>query len=243
MKKTASLILLLLGTTIVQAQEIKYFDSDFVKVNDTSNAAYYSILNRDKIDTNIATKTLYYITKEKYSSTNYSNYSKSILHGVSEKWNKQGQILEQTNYINGKMDGLHLTFWDNGKPKRKDSCALGRVISGKCFDKEGNEIPYFSYLTDAEFPGGNDRIQRYIAEKVIYPPKAIDMNISGRVKVEFTITTAGAVSNVRVAQSVHRLLDAEALRVIENMPQWKPATKDGEPVRMYFTQSVNFVLN
>ena len=41
-------------------------------------------------------------------------------------------------------------------------------------------------------------------------------------------------------ESVHPLLDAEAIRVVMKSPKWKPAKKDGKPVRVSYTMPVMF---
>lgn len=39
-----------------------------------------------------------------------------------------------------------------------------------------------------------------------------------------------------------KLLEDEAIRVIRMLPDFKPATKDGNPVKVMFTFPINFVL-
>lgn len=48
--------------------------------------------------------------------------------------------------------------------------------------------------------------------------------------------------DVVVVREVDAALDKEAVRVIENMPRWKPCKQRGNPVRVSFSVSVNFVL-
>ncbi|MBQ6161496.1 MAG: energy transducer TonB [Prevotella sp.] len=42
--------------------------------------------------------------------------------------------------------------------------------------------------------------------------------------------------------SVDPQLSAEALRIVRNMPKWKPATKDGKAVVCEYNLPVNFKL-
>ena len=58
--------------------------------------------------------------------------------------------------------------------------------------------------------------------KVVYPKKAMENNIQGEVRVVFCINEDGAVSDIKIAKSVHHLLDAEALRVARLLPKFKP---------------------
>ena len=47
-------------------------------------------------------------------------------------------------------------------------------------------------------------------------------------------------ADAHVHESVHPLLDAEAIRVVTKSQKWKPAKKDGKPVRVSYTMPVMF---
>ena len=95
----------------------------------------------------------------------------------------------------------------------------------------------------AEFPGGREALQRFLITETTYPQKARKKNIQGTVLVEFIVDKSGNVTQVKVIRSVHPLLDAEAVRVCEAMPQWKPAYKDGQPVKCYYNLPFNFSIS
>ena len=97
--------------------------------------------------------------------------------------------------------------------------------------------------TFAEFPGGREALQQFLLTETTYPEKARKKHIEGTVLVEFIVDKTGNVTNVEVIRSVHPLLDAEAVRVCETMPQWKPAYKDGQPVKCYYNLPFNFQLD
>ena len=67
-------------------------------------------------------------------------------------------------------------------------------------------------------------------------------SIQGRVIVQFTIKKTGEVSNATVIRSVSPELDAEAIRVVKSMPDWKPGEQKGEPVNVKFTLPIQFRL-
>lgn len=43
--------------------------------------------------------------------------------------------------------------------------------------------------------------------------------------------------------SANKYLDKEALRVLSNMPKWKPGKQKGVPVRVKYTVPINFKLS
>lgn len=93
----------------------------------------------------------------------------------------------------------------------------------------------------AEFPGGNAGLQQYIAENLRYPQN-VEGCISGRVVVTMIINEDGTVSDAKVVKSSDTQLDAEALRVISEMPKWKPATRNGKYTKVRYTIPVKFSL-
>ena len=101
------------------------------------------------------------------------------------------------------------------------------------------------YITEVspEFPGGSQALQDYLKENVNYPAQCREAKIQGRVLINFLVEKDGSIKNASVLKSAHPLLDAEALRVISEMPNWKPGMEHGTPVRVLYTVPVNFRLN
>lgn len=93
-----------------------------------------------------------------------------------------------------------------------------------------------------EFPGGLLALRKYIAQNVEYPQIAIESGLSGRVFVGFVIDKQGKVTNVRVIRGVDDVLDKEAIRVVKTLPNFKPGSQRGKPVRVSYTVPVTFRL-
>ena len=93
-----------------------------------------------------------------------------------------------------------------------------------------------------EFPGGMQAMMEYLAKNIRYPAKAHEANVQGRVITQFTVGKDGAIRDAKVVRSVSPELDAEALRVISAMPNWKPGKQGGKAVATQFTVPVVFRL-
>lgn len=94
-----------------------------------------------------------------------------------------------------------------------------------------------------EFPGGTEGMTTYFSENVKYPKAAVDKNAQGTIYVEFIVEKNGSVSNARTLRGGNALLQAEALRVINGMSNWKPAEDgNGNIVRTQMTLPVKFTL-
>lgn len=93
-----------------------------------------------------------------------------------------------------------------------------------------------------EFPGGMVEFMKWLTKNLRYPVYARQQKIQGKVVVAFIINKDGTVSGQKVVKSVAPELDREALRVLRNMPKWKPGEDHGQPCRTYFSIPINFKL-
>ena len=92
----------------------------------------------------------------------------------------------------------------------------------------------------AEFPGGEEALSQFLKDHIKYPPKAAKKKIQGRVEVAFWIDKSGKVHDVKVVDSVDKDLDKEAVRVCKLLPDFIPATVNGEPVEVLFKLPIRF---
>ncbi len=92
------------------------------------------------------------------------------------------------------------------------------------------------------FPGGEKKIQEFLNLNLKYPESMVESNIQGRVFCQFIIEKDGSISDIQVVRSIHELLDNEAVRVINLMPNWIPGKQGGVPVKVRFTLPVQFKL-
>ncbi len=111
-------------------------------------------------------------------------------------------------------------------------------------EPEPEEEEIFMVVEDQpEFPGGTAALLEYLRKNIKYPAICRENNIQGRVLVTFIVNKDGAIVEPEVVKSVNPSLDKEALRVISTMPNWKPGSQRGKPVRVKYTVPVNFRLN
>ena len=86
-------------------------------------------------------------------------------------------------------------------------------------------------------------IMKYIAKNTKYPPIAKENNITGRVFVSFVVDKTGRVTQVKVLRGVDKYLDAEAVRVVQSMPKFKPGKQRGKTVSVQYSVPINFKLS
>lgn len=93
-----------------------------------------------------------------------------------------------------------------------------------------------------EYPGGIVEFMKWLQRTLRYPPMAQQQGIQGSVMVSFIVNVDGTITEQKVVRGVNEELDAEALRVISNMPKWKPGLDKGKPCRTLFAIPIVFKL-
>ena len=93
-----------------------------------------------------------------------------------------------------------------------------------------------------QYPGGPAALMQFLAQNIRYPEAAHKAGIQGRVIANFVVEKDGSITEGRIVKSVSPELDAEALRVINSMPNWIPGMQNGEAVRVKYTIPVTFQL-
>ncbi len=92
------------------------------------------------------------------------------------------------------------------------------------------------------FPGGEAALMKYLKDHINYPTVAMENNVQGKVIVQFVVTKTGKVGEVKVARSVDRDLDREAVRVCKSLPDFIPGRMNGQAVNVWYTLPVQFKL-
>lgn len=105
------------------------------------------------------------------------------------------------------------------------------------------EKPMFEQCKDSlkekQFGCFKEQLDRHIFKYYKYPMAALEMGISGKVKLKFRINTDGSVTVLEV-RGIDKLLEKETERVIKTLPPFIPGKHLGNPVAVTFSHIVNF---
>ena len=108
-------------------------------------------------------------------------------------------------------------------------------------DKE--EIPNKIIVEEMPmFPGGESELRKYIQSNIVYPEKAKQNGVQGRVFLQFVVTSKGTIGEIRVLRGVDPELDAEAIRVVKSLPNFSPGKQGGVAVPVWYQVPVTFKL-
>ena len=94
-----------------------------------------------------------------------------------------------------------------------------------------------------QFPGGATEMMKFIKTNLKYPVTAQEQGIEGIVVVGFVVNSKGRIELAKIARGVNTLLDAEAIRIVNLMPNWIPGKQSGKDVAVSYTVPFKFNLN
>ena len=151
-------------------------------------------------------------------------------------------VRSMPNWTPGKQKGkpvrvrftLPVTFHLNGDaPKQATEVKQPEATDDKIFQVVEDQ---------PEFPGGMEALMKHLSKEIKYPKEAQDKGTQGRVIVQFVVRKDGSITDAKIMKPVDPLLDAEALRVVSEMPNWTPGKQRGKAVNVRFTLPVTFRL-
>lgn len=164
--------------------------------------------------------------------------------GIGEEWeyHKNGKLASYRKTIEGyKTDSIWTYYHENGEISCIEYYNTDSMTSIICYNENGS-LSTDSCLRQL-LPVPPYNVNMFFGENLRYPEYARDNNIQGGVYVQFTIEKDGTVSNVK---SIGRVIgggcDEEAVRVVGQMPKWKPGKDHNRVSSIVFTQRINFKL-
>lgn len=178
------------------------------------------------------------------------------------------QRLHKTDSVNGEIDAEALRIFKllEFEPSvskgdsvnsyvdvkfRFNPIAYRKIVRERGYDKmvfPGNYIEDPSMkihtLVDEQpvYPEGNYALDAFIQKNLVYPQVARIQKIKGTVLIRFIVEPSGYPTNIHVVRSLGFGCDEEAIRLL-SLIKWKPATKEGQPVRSRMDFPLAFDLN
>ena len=220
-----------------------YYDKDW-KECQKDLAFYYGIKDLDKNFSGI--EQYYYLTGQKHSLKNILNGSD---HGQVIWWFKNEQKWCEGSYKKGLKDGFWTYWYPNGNKQSEGFYKDVEQIDWKYWDEKGNRIYNYEGVDEPPlFEGAKkgkkslEKLTKYLEKNTKYPKVGAEKAIGGRVKVYFVVDEEGNVTDVKINEGINYYLDEEAKKIIEGLPKWKPAVKDGKNVRVNFILPIFFKL-
>lgn len=236
-----SLLFLLVVTAVNAQSDTSYFDANYEPI-DSANAEFYRVMSKDVDGVLIMD---YYRSGKKKMMARCSDTKPMLKNGPCAFYTKTGAIDGYGNYKDNNPVGIWVWRDENGK----DSTVIDYKADGTKHyvhrSAQNEEVGDMYVISEVppEFPGGEDALLNYLVRNYKISKAASKGGKGGRVYVEFVISETGKVEDVKVKRGVSPECDQEAIRVIQNMPNWKPGMQNGKPVKVLFNLPIKIDFN
>jgi protein TonB len=117
-----------------------------------------------------------------------------------------------------------------------------RVKISATYTNKAGKLVYYKAEVDPAFIGGEKALAAYLKDNLKYPTEAEKQGLEGTVFVDFLVLSTGVVNTVEVLNddNIDQSFIDEAVRVILNMPNWKPGQQRGVAVDVKFSLPITF---
>ncbi|TAG55474.1 MAG: energy transducer TonB [Cytophagales bacterium] len=139
---------------------------------------------------------------------------------------------EKTNTSTNETEGN-----GKGKNKAEDLKSVSNDTTGNALYT--NEI-FMKVDQGAEFQGGKEAFATYLKKSIVYPEYAKENKVNGIIFIHLVINRDGTLQDFKLYKGIEKSCNEEVLRVIQAMPNWVPARKNGINVRQRLIIPINF---
>jgi TonB family protein len=174
-------------------------------------------------------------------------YKNGVKEGKYLAFNNDGGIYSEGQFKDDERVGEWTIYSEEGPKTTKFDESEDSVETDDGPDKSRNQyirrIDYAIVEEMPEFPGGERGLMNFLGKNINYPNDAKRQGAQGKVMASFVINEYGEVEDAGILESVHPSLDAEVLRVVRLLPNWKPGRQDGKSVKVQYNLPVRMRLN
>lgn len=160
------------------------------------------------------------------------NHAKCIEHKVYNPVERIGNVCHDYHYL------------QRGNPYHIRPVKCDKQEQKKAEDNfwQDTTIIYSRVEKKAEYIGGKEALIRDIKSNLVYPQKAKEEMIEGRVFVKLIVKRDSSTCNHEIVRGVNPDLDQAALQTVKKLGRWEPAKINGKSVNSYFMLPVTFRL-
>jgi protein TonB len=97
----------------------------------------------------------------------------------------------------------------------------------------------------AHYKYGDEALMKFVSKNIIYPQSAVEIEIQGKVYVQFVVNTDSTLSDITVVRGINggAMLNKEAIRVVRlTSSDWVPARVNNMPVKCKMILPIMFKL-
>ena len=159
---------------------------------------------------------------------------------------------EKGNYINDQRHGIWHKFRVDSLGNLTDTISIKKYENSVLIHEEhidSSDIVTLAYLPNCEKEIPEDRIEcteinllKALYSNIVYSTYARKTGIEGLTYTNFTIDKTGQITDINVIRSICNQMEEEIIRVIKQLPKFKPALLDGEKTSIRYNVPIRFKL-
>ncbi|MBR4920053.1 MAG: energy transducer TonB [Prevotella sp.] len=117
-----------------------------------------------------------------------------------------------------------------------------KALAPMGINPEDNPLQFRLVEDLPQYPGGATEFMKWLTKNLQYPKVAQTRKTQGKVIAHFYVEKDGSITGLKIAQSLSKECDQEALRVLRMMPKWQPGVQNGKPCRTKVSIPIVFKL-
>jgi antitoxin component YwqK of YwqJK toxin-antitoxin module len=161
--------------------------------------------------------------------------------GLWKHWYQSGALESTGPYTGDKQEGEWTYYRENGTRSTKEKYVNNKVAALECFDEQGNASGNScSILKPPVAQGKFLDFDKYALDNMFWPKELKNVDISGDVILEYTISKEGKLINLKILSTPHPLMRDEVTRFFKTLTDWSPAISHNRPVEYTVKYKVPF---
>ena len=92
---------------------------------------------------------------------------------------------------------------------------------------------------EADFPGGEEMMRKWMQENIVYPDLSIENGEQGKVYLNFVVEKDGSLTDIKILRDAGYGTGKEAERVLKKCPKWVPGEQNGKKVRVLYSLPIS----
>jgi antitoxin component YwqK of YwqJK toxin-antitoxin module len=160
--------------------------------------------------------------------------------GPWKSWYKNGNLESMGAYARDAQEGEWEYYRENGTRSSKEKYVKNKVASLECYDEQGNFAGNTCPILKPPVALGKFMdFAKYVLDNIYWPQELQNVDIQGKVIIEYTITKDGELEDMRVLDTPHRLMALAVTRFFETL-KWSPAVSHNRPIAYTMKYTVPF---
>lgn len=153
---------------------------------------------------------------------------------LKKETTKDEKITNQTNVAT--TTGVAVAAASTGNGKSGEASVSNDTTGTALYT---NEI-FMKVDQGAEFAGGKEAFATFLRKNIVYPTYATTNKVNGIIFVHIVINRDGTLQDFKLYKGIEKSCNEEIMRVVQTMPNWIPARKNGISVRQRLIIPINF---